>query len=71
MPGFYHSDDKYLGDSVYVSQENNSIILYTYNGVGKPSHTIVLEKEVYDALTQYIATHAGIGELRGWPTQSK
>lgn len=51
---FYHKDDKYLGDSVYVSKEGESIILYTYNGMGKPSNTIHLDEEVQDAFLKYI-----------------
>ena len=47
---FYHKDDIYLGDSVYLSKEEDHIILYTYNGVGKPSNTIHIEPEVYRAL---------------------
>ena len=42
---------QYLGDSVYVEFDGR-FVLTTDNGYG-PSNTIVLEPEVYEALTQY------------------
>lgn len=44
----------YLGDSVYVAFDGFGLVLTTENGFG-PSNTIVLEPEVYEALTQYVA----------------
>jgi hypothetical protein len=45
---------RYLGDSVYVDFASGQLILTTENGAG-PSNTIVLEQEVYDALTHYVS----------------
>lgn len=45
---------EYLGDSVYVEiNEFNQIVLTTNNGF-EDSNTIVLEKEVYAALIEYV-----------------
>lgn len=44
----------YLGDSVYVEQNDAwQLVLTTENGYG-PSNTIVLEPEVYAALEEYV-----------------
>lgn len=44
---------EYLGDSVYVAFDGYSLVLTTENGFG-PSNTIVLEPNVYEALTKYV-----------------
>ena len=46
---------QYLGDSVYVEEEENfrGLVLTTENGNG-PSNTIVLEPEVAIKLVEYI-----------------
>lgn len=46
-------DKTYLGDSVYVDFDGYSLFLTTENGLGA-SNTIVLEPEVYRALTEYV-----------------
>ena len=46
----------YLGDSVYVEEDNNSIVLETRNGLpDDPSNRIVLEPQVWDALKRFVA----------------
>jgi len=46
---------EYLGDSVYVEvNEYDQIVLTTENGYGA-SNTIILEPEVYAALTEYLS----------------
>lgn len=50
----------YLGDSVYVEYDGAVLILTTENGYpDDPRNRIVLEPEVYNALTQFVS------ELRG------
>lgn len=44
----------YLGDSVYAEMENNILVIYTNNGLGK-ENVIILEPEVQDNLMQFIA----------------
>lgn len=44
----------YLGDSVYAAFDGFGIVLTTENGYGA-SNTIVLEPEVYAALTAFVA----------------
>lgn len=61
---FYHKDDIYLGDSVYLSKEEGTIILYTYNGMGKPSNTITIEPKVYDALIRNTPAMASLQRNR-------
>jgi hypothetical protein len=46
----------YLGDSVYVDFDGFALTLTTENGIPPPSNTIVLEPEVYNALTLFVAT---------------
>lgn len=46
----------YLGDSVYADFQDGQIILTTENGLSTdPSNTIILEPEVYVALTWFVA----------------
>ena len=47
------NNKRYLGDSVYASQDNGSLVLTTENGYG-PSNTIYLEMEVLSALFDYL-----------------
>ena len=45
----------YLGDSVYVDWDGYSLVLTTENGYpDDPRNRIVLEPEVYNALTDYV-----------------
>lgn len=52
----------YLGDGVYAEfdESRDAIILTTENGV-EVTNTIVLDQEVYSALTQFVE-HIGIQE---------
>lgn len=52
-------DKDYLGDSVYVESEHDSIKLTTDNGMG-PSNTIVLEAETLGALLRWCQQHGWI-----------
>jgi hypothetical protein len=46
----------YLGDSVYADFQDGRIILTTENGLPTdPSNKIILELEVYEALTWFVA----------------
>lgn len=45
---------QYLGDSVYATNDGNSITLTTENGLGGPSNTIYLEDFVIEALLAYL-----------------
>lgn len=47
------SNKRYLGDSVYASQDGSTLVLTTENGYG-PSNTIYLEVEVLSALFDYL-----------------
>ena len=47
------SKKQYLGDSVYVDQKHNQLVLTTDNGFGTLS-TIYLDPEVQIALVKYI-----------------
>lgn len=50
----YARHKAYLGDSVYVDFDGDSLILTTNNGYpDDPRNRIVLEPEVYDALIAY------------------
>jgi len=54
----------YLGDSVYVEQDEfRGIVLTTENGYG-PSNTIVLEPQVAKSLVDYIRRISGNPQ---WP----
>jgi hypothetical protein len=44
----------YIGDSVYVDFDGFGLVLTTENGIPPPSNTIVLEPDVYNALTLYV-----------------
>ena len=46
---------EYLGDSVYVESDGWSITLTTENGYpDDPRNRIVLDMEVYEAMTKYV-----------------
>ena len=49
-----NADKSYLGDGVYVDFDGFALVLTTENGI-ETSNTIVLEPEVYVALTRYVA----------------
>lgn len=50
----------YLGDSVYVENENDSVKLTTDNGMGRTSNTIILESETLGALLRWCERHGWI-----------
>jgi hypothetical protein len=55
-PGEEAGMKTYLGDSVYADFQDGQIILTTENGLSTdPSNTIILEPEVYVALTWFVA----------------
>lgn len=66
MIGFYHKDDTYLGDGLYLSVENNTIILYAWNCVDKPKCAVYLEPEVYNALLKSVYDLTITDRLRGF-----
>lgn len=47
------SNKQYLGDSVYVREDDGMIVLTTENG-GPASNTILLDYHVYKALTRWV-----------------
>lgn len=49
----------YLGDSVYVEDDKDSVKLVTDNGEG-PSNTIILETETLGALLRWCERHGWI-----------
>jgi hypothetical protein len=57
-----HKD--YLGDGVYVDFDGFSLVLTTENGV-ETTNTMILEPQVYEALTRYVARLvAELAEIR-------
>jgi hypothetical protein len=48
----------YIGDSVYMSYDGFSFIIYTNNGLG-PENVIYLEPEVVSSMLQFIKNQGG------------